>query len=70
MDHNVGQFDAGLRWICAAFLLGASIAFADYLIVSLAMAVFVVLLVGTAITGKCPLYTLLHVNTRLMRVAK
>ena len=70
MDHNVGTFDAAMRWICAAFLLGASFAYSDHLIISLSLAVLVVLLVGTAVTGKCPLYTLIKVNTRLMRVTK
>lgn len=63
MEMNVGRVDATLRTLIAVLALAFSLALTDHLAASLALAVLAILMVGTALTGKCPAYTLLGIST-------
>lgn len=63
MEINVGRFDATLRTLLAVLALAFSLALTDYIALSLILAVVAILLVGTALTRKCPAYTLLGLST-------
>ncbi len=63
MDQNVGRADAGIRWALAAILFTVSVIFSAKLWLSLAAAIAALVLVATALTRKCPLFTFLGVSS-------
>jgi len=63
MENNVGTFDAAARWVLAATFFFSSIAVNDHAAISLTLAALAVVMIGTALTRKCPLYTVLGMRT-------
>jgi hypothetical protein len=63
MDNNVGRSDATFRSFLALLAVGAAIVFSANVVASLTFAVVAVLMIGTAMTRKCPAYTLLGFTT-------
>lgn len=64
MQQNVGRTDAGVRWALAAILFTVSIIFNAHAFLSFFTALGALVIVATALTGKCPMYTLLGIDTR------
>lgn len=63
MPANVGRTDAAIRWVLAAGLFAAALAFSGSPLLTLLAALAAVILAGTAVTRVCPLWSLLHVST-------
>ena len=63
METNVGPIDAAIRGLLAAVLLSGAFARIDQVATSLLFATLGLVLAGTALTGKCPAYTLLGLHT-------
>jgi hypothetical protein len=64
MQPNIGRMDAWIRGACAVVLLIVATVFNEQVVISLVAAVFALLFAATALTHSCPLYTLLHLDTR------
>ena len=62
-SRNVGWRDAGIRAFAGLALLIASATFQDRPLVALGIGFMALILLGTAMFGMCPLYTLLRINT-------
>ncbi|MBI4419892.1 MAG: DUF2892 domain-containing protein [Gemmatimonadetes bacterium] len=63
MQQNVGTTDAAIRWALATILFVLSIVFNASPWLSLGFAVAALVMVATALTRKCPLYTATGLNT-------
>ena len=63
MERNVGRLDATLRLIAAAALFGVSLVFNASPAISLVSALAALVLAATALSGRCPAYTLLGLST-------
>ena len=63
MQPNVGRTDAGIRWALAAILFTLSIVYNSLAFLSLLAALGALVMVATALTGKCPFYTLFGIDT-------
>jgi hypothetical protein len=63
LEHNVGRIDAGVRYVAAAVLFAISLLFNDSPGISLVSALAALVMAATAISGRCPLYTILGINT-------
>jgi hypothetical protein len=63
MVRNVGKSDAGIRWFLAVVFFATSIAFNSSLTVSLIAALFGLIMVATALTRTCPMYSILRIST-------
>ena len=63
MEQNVGRADAWVRWMLAAVLFVASVVFNADAWLSLGSATATLVMVATALTRRCPLYTLLGLTT-------
>lgn len=59
MEANVGSLDKTLRLLVGALLFAASVYFK-----SIWPGLFGVILVGTALASRCPLYLPFHLSTR------
>lgn len=64
MQENVGTMDLAVRTVLAVILAGLAIAFAEDLLISALAALTSVLLAGTVLTRRCPLYHAFHFSTR------
>lgn len=64
MRKNVGSLDSAIRAMIALALLLAAGASIQWPVVSVACVLVALLLVRTALTGWCPLYALLGIDTR------
>ncbi len=63
MDRNVGRTDAIVRLVLGAVLIAVTIAFNAHLVVSLLAALGAIVMIGSAIAGECPFYTLIGCST-------
>ena len=63
METNVGKIDATARWLLAAAFFLFSLGINDRPAISLAFAALAVVMIGTALTRKCPFYTALRIHT-------
>lgn len=62
-SRNVGWRDAGVRGFVGIVLLILSATFGDHPLVALGIGFIALILIGTALFGMCPIYTLLGINT-------
>lgn len=63
MVKNVGRADAIIRALLALVFAGMALVFSGQLVVSLIAALAAVVMLGTALTGRCPLYAALGLTT-------
>lgn len=61
---NVGSLDAMIRGALGAAALVVAAAFNQRMPVAIVAGLFGLVMLVTAVTGYCPLYSLIHVNTR------
>lgn len=64
MYKNVGRLDACIRGGLAIALFVVAIVFNRSPVISLAAALLALILMGTALTKSCPLYRILHFDSR------
>ena len=63
MLQNVGRVDATIRVILGVALLVIAAVFNATPLISFVAAIAALVMLGTAVTGNCPLYTLLHLSS-------
>ncbi len=63
MTKNVGSLDAGIRAVLGIALLIVSAAFNDRPLIAIGSALIALVFFATALTGSCPLYRFLGINT-------
>ncbi len=63
MELNMGKADATVRWLLAVLLVALSVFINDRPALSLVAAAFALVLIATALTHKCPLYSVLGIHT-------
>ncbi len=64
MQKNVSQVDALIRGISGVLLFALAAAFNARPLFSLLLALIALVLIGTALTHNCPLYSVLRTGTR------
>ncbi|HUL01764.1 MAG TPA: DUF2892 domain-containing protein [Gemmatimonadales bacterium] len=70
MRKNVGDGDSVIRVMIGLVLLFAAAGVLNLVVVSMGLVFVAVLLLYTALTEWCPLYSLLGINTRANRPGK
>lgn len=63
MKRNVGLGDAIIRWALAAGFFVLAAVFNSSPLIALVSALLALIMAGTALTGVCPLYSGLGINT-------
>jgi hypothetical protein len=63
IERNVGRLDAVLRLGLSLALFGVSLAYNNSAAISLLAALAALAIAGTAVSRKCPAYTVLKVST-------
>lgn len=64
MQKNVSKVEALIRGIIGILLFGLAAAFNAHPFISLFLALIGLVLVGTALTHSCPLYSVLRTRTK------
>jgi hypothetical protein len=64
MTTNMSTTDALIRGLLAVLLFAAAIAFNAHVVISFLVALAALVVAGSALTGRCPVYAILGIDTR------